>query len=181
MTSAISRIAVLKFGGTSVASRELRETAFARILDAREAGYAPVAVVSAMGREPAPYATDTLLGLIGGNTGSANADMLVACGELIAAAVFAEELRAMNVEAVAMNGAQAGIVTDGTHGDATNLRVEPGAVTEALERGVVPVIAGFQGVTEDGAITTLGRGGTDLRRLPSATHSVRTASISTPM
>ena len=162
MTSAISRVAVLKFGGTSVASRELRETAFARILDAREAGYAPVAVVSAMGREPAPYATDTLLGLIGGNTGSANADMLVACGELIAAAVFAEELRAMNVEAVAMNGAQAGIITDGAHGDATILRVEPGAVSEALERGVVPVIAGFQGVTEDGAITTLGRGGTDL-------------------
>ncbi len=162
MTSALARVAVLKFGGTSVASRELREVAFARLLDAREAGYAPVAVVSAMGREPAPYATDTLLGLIGGNTGSANADMLLACGELIAAAVFAEELRAMNVDAQAMTGAQAGIITNNKHGDAGILRVEPHAVTEALERGVVPVIAGFQGVSEDGAITTLGRGGTDL-------------------
>jgi aspartate kinase len=156
------RVAVLKFGGTSVATREQREVAFARILDAREAGYAPVAVVSAMGRVPAPYATDTLLGLIGGNTGSANADMLLACGELISAAVFAEELRALNVEAIAMNAAQAGIITDGKHGDATILRVEPQAVSEALARGAVPVIAGFQGVTEDGALTTLGRGGTDL-------------------
>ncbi|HEX8806912.1 MAG TPA: aspartate kinase [Candidatus Aquilonibacter sp.] len=162
MTSAVARVAVLKFGGTSVSTREQREVAFARILDAREAGFAPVAVVSAMGREPAPYATDTLLGLIGGNTGSANADMLLACGELISAAVFAEELRALNVEAIAMNGSQAGIITDGKHGDATILRVEPQAVSDTLGRGVVPVIAGFQGVSEDGALTTLGRGGSDL-------------------
>jgi aspartate kinase len=162
MMGAVARVAVLKFGGTSVATREQREVAFARLLDARDAGYAPVAVVSAMGREPSPYATDTLLGLIGGNTGNANADMLLACGELISAAVFAEELRALNVEALAMNGAQAGIITDGAYGDATILRVEPHAVADALARGVVPVIAGFQGVTEDGALTTLGRGGTDL-------------------
>ncbi len=70
MTSAISRVAVQKFGGSSVSSRELREIAFARILEAREAGYAPVVVVSAMGREPEPYATDTLLGLIGGAPGA---------------------------------------------------------------------------------------------------------------
>lgn len=160
--NAVARVAVLKFGGTSVATREQREVAFARILDAREAGYAAVAVVSAMGREPAPYATDTLIGLIGGNTGSANADLLLACGELISAAVFAEELRAMNVEALAMTGAQAGIITDGVHGNAAILRVEPHAVTTALERGAVPVIAGFQGTTDDGTITTLGRGGSDL-------------------
>ena len=162
MTSAVARVAVLKFGGTSVATRDLREVAFARVLDAREAGYAPVAVISAMGRAPSPYATDTLLGLIGGNTGSANADMLLACGELISAAVFAEELRAMNVEAQAMTGAQAGIVTDGAHGDAKILRVDARAVMALLHQGVVPVIAGFQGTTEDGTITTLGRGGTDL-------------------
>jgi aspartate kinase len=162
MTNAMARVAVLKFGGTSVATRELREVAFARIFDAREAGYAPVAVVSAMGRAPSPYATDTLLDLIGGNTGSANADLLLACGELIAAAVFAEELRAMNVEAQAMTGAQAGIITDGAHSDAKILRVEPREVSALLERGVVPVVAGFQGTTEDGTVTTLGRGGTDL-------------------
>ncbi|HEY5340295.1 MAG TPA: hypothetical protein VIK27_04645, partial [Candidatus Aquilonibacter sp.] len=153
---------MLKFGGTSVATREQREVAFARILDAREAGYAPVAVISAMGRSPSPYATDTLLAMIGGNTGSANADLLLACGELISAAVFAEELRAMNVEAQALTGAQAGIITDGVHGDAKILRVEPDAIEALLDRGCVPVVAGFQGATEDGAIATLGRGGTDL-------------------
>jgi aspartate kinase len=157
-----ARIAVLKFGGTSVATREQREIAFARILDARESGYAPVAVVSAMGRAPQPYATDTLLSLIGGNTGNANADLLLACGELISAAVFAEELRAQNVEAQALTGAQAGILTDGKFSDAKILRVDPSYVSSLLEDGVVPVIAGFQGAGEDGAIATLGRGGTDL-------------------
>ena len=162
MTAALRRAAVLKFGGTSVATREQRETAFARILDAREAGFMPVAVVSAMGRAPSPYATDTLLAIIGGNTGSANADLLLACGELISAAVFAEELRAMNVEAQAVSGAQAGIITDGAHGDAKILRVEPRAVEVLMDRGVVPVVAGFQGITEDGTVATLGRGGSDL-------------------
>ncbi|MDE2481258.1 MAG: aspartate kinase [bacterium] len=156
------RVAVMKFGGTSVATREARETAFARIFAAREAGFAPVAVVSAMGRAPQPYATDTLLGLIGGNTGSANSDLLLACGELISAAVFAEELRAMNVEAQAMTGAQAGIRTDGTHGDAKILEVVPDAMLAAIERGIVPIVAGFQGLSPEGAITTLGRGGSDL-------------------
>jgi aspartate kinase len=162
MSSVGARIAVLKFGGTSLATREQREIAIARMLDAREAGFAPVAVVSAMGRAPSPYATDTLLGLIGSNARSASADLLLACGELISAAVFAEELRAMNVEAQALSGAQAGIVTDDAHGDARILHVDPRAVSSLLERGVMPVVAGFQGATEDGTITTLGRGGTDL-------------------
>jgi aspartate kinase len=162
MAASFARVAVLKFGGTSVATREQREVAFARIQDAREAGFAPIAVVSAMGRAPSPYATDSLLGLIGGNTGTANADLLLACGELISTAVFAEELNALNISAKALTGAQAGILTDGTHGDAKILRVDPHAVIALLEAGTVPVIAGFQGVAEDGTITTLGRGGTDL-------------------
>jgi aspartate kinase len=178
MTSAIARVAVLKFGGTSVATREQREAAFARILDAREAGYAPVAIVSAMGRSPSPYATDTLLELIGGDTGSANADLLLACGELIAAAVFAEELRAMNVEAQAMTGAQAGIVTDGTHSDAKILRVEPHAVNELLARGAVPVIAGFQGTTARSP--RLVAAAATSRRLRLAMRSARIVSTFTP-
>ena len=94
--------------------------------------------------------------------GSSNADLLLAAGELISAAVFAEELCAEGIEAVALSGAQAGIVTDARHGDATVLRVEPRTILELLDRGVVPVIAGFQGAAEDGRITTLGRGGSDL-------------------
>jgi aspartate kinase len=160
--NATQRIAVLKFGGTSVAGRGERAMAIARIRDAREAGFAVVAVVSAIGRSPDPYATDTLLGLIGERERSANADLLLSAGELISAAIFAEELGAAGVEAVALSGAQAGIVTDARHGDARILRVEPRALHDALDRGVVPVVAGFQGATEGGVVTTLGRGGTDL-------------------
>jgi aspartate kinase len=157
-----ARVAILKFGGTSVATHAQRQTACRRVCEAREAGFATVAVVSAMGRSPQPYATDTLLALVERRAAGANLDLLLAAGELIAAAVFAEELAAQGVEAVALSGAQAGIITDERHGDAAILRVEARAVRELLERGVVPVVAGFQGATEDGRITTLGRGGTDL-------------------
>lgn len=155
-------IAVLKFGGTSVATREQREIAFCRVRDAREAGYGVVAVVSAMGRFPEPYATDTLLATVGGGTRGANTDLLLAAGEQISAAVFSEELSASGTDAVGLTGAQAGIITDKHHADATILRVEPHAVQALLQRGAVAVVAGFQGVAEDGTITTLGRGGTDL-------------------
>ena len=156
------RRAVLKFGGTSVATRDQRELAFARIRDARADGFATVAVVSAMGRAPSPYATDTLLQAIDGRSGSANADMLLACGELLSAAIFADELTAAGVPARALSGASAGIVTDAHYGDATILRVDAERIERMLDEGIVPVVAGFQGATEDGALTTLGRGGTDL-------------------
>ncbi|MGB8910376.1 MAG: aspartate kinase [Candidatus Cybelea sp.] len=160
--SAARGVAILKFGGTSVATREERAIAYRRVRETRDAGYATVVVVSAMGRFPQAYATDALLSLVDGRTGSSNADLLLACGELITAAVFADELAAEGIAAVALSGAQAGIVTDARHGDATILRVEPGAVVELLDHNVVPVVAGFQGAAEDGTVTTLGRGGTDL-------------------
>lgn len=156
------RRAVLKFGGTSVATRDQRELAFARIRDARADGFATVAVVSAMGRAPSPYATDTLLEAIDGRSGSANADMLLGCGELLSAAIFADELTAAGVPARALSGANAGIVTDAHYGDATILRVDAERIERMLAEGIVPVVAGFQGATEDGVLTTLGRGGTDL-------------------
>jgi aspartate kinase len=160
--TAVSQVAVLKFGGTSVATAELRELVIARVRDAQAEGFATVAVVSALGRRPEPYATDSLLELLAGNGGTPNADLLLASGEAIAAAVVAEELTRAGIPALALNGAQAGIITNRAHGDARILRVEPHAVRALLDRNVVPVIAGFQGVTEDGVITTLGRGGTDL-------------------
>jgi aspartate kinase len=160
--TAVRQVAVLKFGGTSVATPEFRAQAIARIRDARDRGFATVAVVSAMGRVNDPYATDTLLALGGGTSATRNADLLLACGETISAAVLASELCAHGIEAVALTGAQAGIITNGSHGDATIQSVDPHAVLMLLDRGVVPVIAGFQGATEAGVITTLGRGGTDL-------------------
>ena len=155
-------VAVLKFGGTSLATSAQRKLAATRVREARDDGFATVAVVSAFGRLPDPYSTDTLLSLASGSAPNANTDMLLAAGELIAASVFASELSAAGIEARAFSGAQAGIVTDECHGDATIVRVEPRALVEALERGAVAVVAGFQGATVDGTVTTLGRGGTDL-------------------
>lgn len=154
-------IAVLKFGGTSVANAASRELAIRRVREERERGHATVAVVSAMGRKPEPYATDSLLSLLQ-NARGRNADALLACGELISAAVFADELQAQGIEAVVLSGAQAGIITNSVHGDAKILRVEPSRVRAVLERDAVPVVAGFQGITEEGDVSTLGRGGTDL-------------------
>ena len=157
-----SPFAVLKFGGTSLATPDARDLAVQRVADARAKNFAVVAVVSAMGRSPDAYSTDGLLRLIGGRSGTRNADVLMASGEMISAAVFAEALVAEGMDAVALTGAQAGIVTDGSHGDAAIVRVDPSAIRELAALGVVPVIAGFQGATDDDVITTLGRGGTDL-------------------
>jgi aspartate kinase len=158
----VSGVAVLKFGGTSLGTRERREVAARRVADARDAGFATVAVVSAMGRSPDPYATDTLLDLVGNRIGTPQSDMVLAAGELISAGVFAAELNAAGIPAVALSGAQAGILTDDRFGDARILSVEPQPVLDAIERGDVPVVAGYQGATASGATTTLGRGGTDL-------------------
>ncbi len=156
-------VAVLKFGGTSLASAQSREMAALRVREAAAGGLLPVVVCSAMGRSPEPYATDSLLSLLAeDNRRSANTDLLIASGELISAALFAELLCARDLPARALTGAQAGILTDNTYGDAKIVRVEPSAVRTLLDRGVIPVVAGFQGMSPRGEITTLGRGGSDL-------------------
>ena len=154
-------IVVMKFGGSSLATEDLRVLAVRRVIEKIESGKRAVVVVSAMGRLPAPYATDTLLALAPGADG-ANLDLLLSCGESMSAAVFAALLESRGTKALALTGAQAGILTEKRHGDARILRVEPQAVRELLDAGVTPVIAGFQGLAPDGSVTTLGRGGSDL-------------------
>ncbi|HXF34307.1 MAG TPA: aspartate kinase [Candidatus Acidoferrales bacterium] len=158
----MSKAVVQKFGGSSLASPELREIAASRVLEARAAGTPPVVVCSALGRAPDPYATDTLLGMLGPVLHGPNRDLMLACGELIACSVFAELLTSLGAPAQAMTGAQAGIVTDNAHGDAKILSVDPGNLVAAIQQGIIPVVAGFQGMTQAGAISTLGRGGSDL-------------------
>jgi aspartate kinase len=153
---------VQKFGGSSLATPELREIAASRVLEARQRGASPVVVCSAIGRAPDPYATDSLLGLLGPTRGGPNRDLLLSCGEALACAIFAELLTTWGADAQAMTGGQAGIVTDANFGDAKILRVVPDNVFAVLERGIIPVVTGFQGITESGAVTTLGRGGSDL-------------------
>lgn len=159
------RIVVQKFGGTSVATPELRAAVVRRVLEARERGLVPVVVVSAMGRAPEPYATDSLIALARAeypDTAPRELDLLAACGEIIAAVVLANTFRRAGVEqVVVLTGGQAGIITDRNYGDARILRVEPQHLLRHLERGDLPIVAGFQGMAETGDVTTLGRGGSD--------------------
>ncbi|TMD26188.1 MAG: aspartate kinase, partial [Chloroflexi bacterium] len=118
-----------------------------------------VAVVSAMG-----HTTDRLIALaesVNPDPPARELDMLVANGETITAPLVAMCLQGMGVPAVSLSGAQAGVRTSGHHSRARIRDIKPDRIVEALERKQVPVIAGFQGVTEELEITTLGRGGSD--------------------
>jgi aspartate kinase len=160
--SATKPVVVMKFGGTSVGTVDGRASIAARVIECLERLQAPVVVVSAMGRKGAPYATDTLLGLVEGLPADGREhDLLAATGEVIAAVVVAHELRAAGVDAAAFTGGEAGIGTDGVHGDGTITEIHPAPLLEAIAAGQVPVVAGFQGIAENGALTTLGRGGSD--------------------
>lgn len=158
------RILVQKFGGTSVATPELRRRVVGHVRRARQEGYHPVVVVSAMGRAGDPYATDTLLNLVDqeeARLSPRELDLLLSCGEIISAALLAGLLAREGIPAAALTGMQAGIITDDRFGDARIVEVEPAAVVALLQEGKVPVIAGFQGRTPEGEVTTLGRGGSD--------------------
>lgn len=147
-----------------MATPELRREAAQRVWEAVEAGLTPVVVVSAMGRIGDPYATDTMLELIRAANPKAqgvNVDLLLSCGEIISAAVFAEGLCSMGLPAVALTGWQCGIITDDVPLGARVLQVHSERLLELLNQGKVPVVCGFQGVTEQGVVTTLGRGGSD--------------------
>lgn len=159
---ATTSVIVMKFGGTSVADAIGRAAIAQRVNAALESGKSPVVVVSAMGRTGAPYATDTLLGLVDGLPGESDErDWLMATGEIISAIVCAHELRSVGIDARAFTGADAGIITDGVHGSSAIAEIHTERLDDAITRGQVPVVAGFQGVSVDGRMTTLGRGGSD--------------------
>lgn len=158
------KIIVQKFGGTSVASEESRRRLARRVLDAVKAEYSPVVVVSAMGRAPDPYSTDTLIRLARSvyfDTAPRELDLMMSCGEVIASVVVCNTLRAAGLQAIVLTGGQAGIITDDNFNNAQILKVEPSKIMESLSQGKVVVVAGFQGITEKGDVTTLGRGGSD--------------------
>ncbi len=158
------RILVQKFGGTSLATNELRARVCSIVAAAKQAGYAPVVVVSAMGRDSAAYATDTLLNLIkevNPDPLPRELDLLLSCGETICGVLLANQLTAQGTNARFFSGEQAGIVTDGNYGNAHIHYVNPQKIMECLEHDMVAVVAGFQGIGQNGDLTTLGRGGSD--------------------
>jgi aspartate kinase len=168
----MNRIRVMKFGGTSVATPESRLTSAQRVISAREQGSWPVVVVSAIGRRGAPYATDTLIQQLREiddevDPDPRELDLLLACGEILSAVIFAHTLKTLGHPAMAFRGGQAGIRTDGVFGNARIVGINPYSLQRAIERGKIPVVCGFQGVYVDepgapgGELTTLGRGGSD--------------------
>jgi aspartate kinase len=159
------RIIVQKFGGTSVDTPSSRAKVADCVTKAKSEGFTPVVVVSAMGRSGDPYATDTLIGLAKEacqDSKRRELDLLASCGEIISSVVVANTLRAAGLDAVVMTGGQAGIITDSNFGNAQIIRVDPVQVMKYLNDGRVVVVAGFQGMTENGDVTTLGRGGSDM-------------------
>ena len=158
-------IIVQKFGGTSRADARGRGKAAGHILEAGEKGLRPVVVVSAMGRDGSPYATDTLIQLA--KKESKRPDdrglaFLMACGENISAAVLALHLGERGLQALPVNGCMAGIGTTDSYLDALIKKIKKDKLLKMLEKKWVPVVTGFQGVNDAGEVTTLGRGGSDV-------------------
>ncbi|TYW05640.1 aspartate kinase [Listeria monocytogenes] len=158
------KIIVQKFGGTSVQNEKSRLMAFNHIKQVLKEGYKVVVVVSAIGRCGDPYATDTLLELIGAKNTKLTAreqDTLLSVGETISASVFTNMLKEAGIKAEAFSGGQAGIITSDDHLNAKITEVDTTRLKNALAELDVAVVAGFQGITANGDITTLGRGGSD--------------------
>jgi aspartate kinase len=151
---------VQKYGGTSVGDVERIHRVAERVAKARVEGHDLVVVVSAMSGE-----TDRLLKLALDITPSPDErelDMLLSTGERVTIALLAMDLRARGIQARSFTGRQVGIITDGMHTKARIARVTAERIREALAEGIIPIVAGFQGINERSDVTTLGRGGSDL-------------------
>lgn len=152
-------LVVQKFGGTSVGNTERIQNVAQRVMEEKNRGNDVVVVVSAMGKT-----TDHLVTMakeISSQPNKREMDMLLTTGEQITIALLAMALQEKGVDAISYTGWQAGIQTEAIHGNSRIANIDIAAVKNQLSNGKVVVVAGFQGVTENGEITTLGRGGSD--------------------
>jgi aspartate kinase len=150
---------VQKFGGTSVATPERIKMVAGRVIRAKRAGHQVVVVVSAMG-----HATDELLELLEQVTDQPNPreiDMLLSTGEQVSIALMAASIQSQGEKSLSLTGAQAGIRTESLHTKAKIADIQTDRLRQLLADDCIPVVAGFQGVTYNGEICTLGRGGSD--------------------
>ena len=150
---------VQKYGGSSVADAEKIKNIAQRIAQAKDKGDQVVVVVSAMGDT-----TDKLIELAGqvsNQPSDRELDLLLSTGEIVACTLLAMALKALGYEAISLSGAQAGIRTDAVYSRARIQKVDPERVISELDKGNIVIVAGFQGITDEMDITTLGRGGSD--------------------
>jgi aspartate kinase len=152
-------VIVQKYGGTSVADAGRIRAVADRIVAAKRGGYDPVVVVSAMGDT-----TDSLSAMAHDLTPLPNPrelDLLLTAGERIAMSLLAIAINDAGFPAASYTGSQAGIITDTSHGRAKIIDIKPGRILEAIDKGSIVIVAGFQGVSTAHDVTTLGRGGSD--------------------
>jgi len=152
-------VVVQKYGGSSVGDADKIKNVAKRIAAAKDKGNDVVAVVSAMGKT-----TDELVELaysVADQPSEREFDVLLSTGEIVSSTLLAMALRAMGYEAISLSGAQAGIRTDAAYSRALIVGVDPERIVKELDKGRIVIVAGFQGVTEEMDITTLGRGGSD--------------------
>ena len=150
---------VQKYGGSSLADAKKIHDVARRIARSRDEGNSVIVVVSAMGDT-----TDELIGLanqISERPDARELDVLLSTGELVSCTLMAMALRTMGYASVSLSGAQAGIRTDSSYGRARIAGVSPERIISEVDKGNIVIVAGFQGITEDLDITTLGRGGSD--------------------
>ncbi|UUZ86930.1 aspartate kinase [Paenibacillus sp. P26] len=150
----------MKFGGSSVGDAERMKRVASRIVERKREGHQCVVVVSAMGDT-----TDDLIDLTkqiaAGTPPVREMDMLLSTGEQVSVALLSMAVHSLGEAAVSFTGWQAGMYTEAVHGKARITEIKPERVKKALNEGKIVIVAGFQGMTEDGEITTLGRGGSD--------------------
>jgi aspartate kinase len=154
------KLIVQKYGGTSVGSIERIKAVAERVVKTKKQGHDVVVTVSAMSGE-----TDKLIGLankVSPNPEGREMDLLLSSGERISAALTAIAINELGFKSMSFTGRQVGIVTDAAHTKARIEKITGERVKKALDRGMIPVVAGFQGITEASEVTTLGRGGSDL-------------------
>ncbi len=152
-------LVVQKYGGSSLADSDRIHSVARRIVATTEKGYKVVAVVSAMGST-----TDELIELAKSMSNMPSArelDLLLSTGELVSSTLLAMALNSQGLDSISLSGAQAGILTNSSHGHAKIVEVDTGRILNELEKGKTVVVAGFQGVTDQKDVTTLGRGASD--------------------
>ena len=152
-------LVVQKYGGTSVADAERIRNVARRVVGAKERGDEVVVTVSAMGK-----ATDELIDLarsVTAHPAPRELDLLLSTGELVSCSLLSMALRDLNARAVSLTGQQAGIRTDTSYGRARIAQIDSSRVRQELDNGKVVIVAGFQGISDDMEVTTLGRGGSD--------------------
>jgi len=153
-------LVVQKYGGSSLTNAKRIRNVAQRIAKTKERSNNVVVVVSAMGKT-----TDKLIKLaqrVSGCPEGREFDRLLSTGEIVSSVLLAIVLNSLGYDAISLTGAEAGIQTDGNFGRARIIEVFPGRITKELEEGKIVIVAGFQGVTKQGEITTLGRGGSDI-------------------